>query len=507
MKTQVPQKLVLAHDLGTSGDKAVLVGVDEGIVGSTFIPYATHQLAATWAEQDPEEWWTTVCRATRELLRSHHLSQSDVAVVAFSGQMMGCLPVDKRGRPLRNAIIWADQRAVAEAREFVERVGLARIYYITGHRVGPAYSCPKMVWLRRHEPEVFRNTYKFLQAKDFIVHRLTEMWATDYSDACGTGLFDLVRKEWAESLVEAAGLDLRMLPRAVPSTTVVGEVTSSAAEVTGLAPGTPVVIGGGDGVCATAGAGVVGEGTAHLYLGSSAWLAAASRDPLLDPAMRTVTWVHIDPDWYSPNGTMHNAGSSLEWVRGLFRVRDYAVLEAEAEACGAGADGLVFLPYLLGERSPYWNPSARGTFVGLTPTHGRPHLFRAVLEGVAFNLRAILEALEGQGLSVARLRVVGGGAQSRAWRRILADVLGRPLELLAHPLEATAIGAAMAGAVGVGLVSDLAEAGTRLARIVGVEDPTPSDVYSTLYGVFREAYDRLIPVFERLARVQEKEGV
>lgn len=503
----MPRKLILAHDLGTSGDKAVLVGMDEGIVGSAFIPYTTHQPAATWAEQDPEEWWSAVCCATQEVLRSHRLSPNDVAVVAFSGQMMGCLPVDKYGRSLRNAIIWADQRAVAEAREFVERVGLARIYHVTGHRVGPAYSGPKMVWFRRHESRIFQKTYKFLQAKDFIVHRLTETWVTDYSDACGTGLFDLTRKAWAESLVEAADLNLDMLPRVVPSTTVVGEVTTEAAKATGLAPGIPVVIGGGDGVCATAGAGVVGEGSAYVYLGSSAWLAAASRDPLLDSAMRTFTWVHIDPGWYSPNGTMHNAGGSLEWVRGLFGVRDYAVLEAEAQACGTGAGGLVFLPYLKGERSPYWNPSARGTFVGLTPKHGRSHLFRAVFEGVAFNLRVILEALEEQGLSVARLRVVGGGAQSKVWRRILADVLGRPLEVLAHPLEATAVGAAMAGAVGVGFVSDLAEASLQLVRIVDVENPTPSDVYSTLYGVFREAYYRLIPVFEGLAKVQEREGV
>jgi len=503
----MPRKLILAHDLGTSGDKAVLVGLAEGIVGSSFAPYATRNPIATWAEQDPEDWWNAVCATTHEIVRAHRLSAGDVAGVAFSGQMMGCLPVGHNGRPLRNAIIWADQRAVAEAERLVDRVGLPRVYQITGHRVGPAYSAPKMAWLRRHEPRTFQETHKFLQAKDYVAYRLTDTWATDYSDACGTGLFNLATKEWAAELLAAMGVDPSLLPQAVPSTAVVGEITPEASRATGLASGTPVVIGGGDGVCATAGAGVVEEGSAYVYLGSSAWLATVSQTPLLDPAMRTFTWIHMDPHRYSPNGTMHNAGASLDWVRGLFEVTDHAAFEAEAAACGAGAGGLVFLPYLRGERSPHWNPRARGTFVGLTPGHGRAHLFRAVCEGVALNLRIIRDALEDQGLSISRLRVVGGGAQSRLWRRILADVLARPVELVAHPLEATAVGAAMAGAVGVGLVPDLAEAARCLARTVEVESPVSSDIYANLYRVFRQAYDRLVPVFDGLASIQENEGV
>lgn len=499
----MPSGLILAHDLGTSGDKAVLVGLDEGIIGSSFTPYQTNYPFATWAEQNPEGWWKAVCQVTQEILKVHRLRPQDVAVVVFSGQMMGCLPMARDGTPLRNAIIWADQRAVAEAQCIVEQMSLARAYRITGHRIGPAYSGPKMMWLKRNEPEVYDKTYKFLQAKDFIVHKLTGRWTTDYSDACGTGLFELVGRKWSEALVAVAGLDLDRLPQVVPATTVVGEVTSAAAQATGLAPGTPVVIGGGDGVCATAGAGAVGDGTAYVYLGSSAWVAAAAREPMLDPYMRTFTWIHLDSDWYSPNGTMHNAGSSLDWVRGLFGISEYTALEAEVEACRPGADGLVFLPYLMGERSPHWNPNARGVFLGLTKSHGQRHLLRAVFEGVAFNLRIILEALEKQGLSVARLRAVGGGAQSRVWRRILADVLGRPLELVAHPLEATAIGAAMAGAVGVGLARNFREASDRLVRIVGVETPRSSEIYPELYGIVHRAYDRLIPVFDDLARVQE----
>ncbi len=499
----MPRRLILAHDLGTTGDKAVLVHMEEGVVGTRFASYGTDYPSPTWAEQDPRQWWDAVCQTTRDLLGAHRVAGDDVAAVTFSGQMMGCLPVDGKGRPLRMAIIWADQRAVAEADELVKKVGLENCYRITGHRVSPAYSGPKLMWLTRHQPNVVQETHKFLQAKDFIVHRLTGEWATDHSDACGTGLFDLQRKVWAEELVAAAGVDPAQLPRPVPATTVVGEVTPAAARETGLAPRTPVVIGGGDGVCATAGAGVVVEGTAYVYLGSSAWVAAAARRPFLDPSLRTFTWAHLVPGWYSPNGTMHNAGSAVEWVRSLLGGIEYAALEDEVAAAPPGARGLLFLPYLMGERSPYWNPAARGAFVGLTRKHGRPELIRAVFEGVTFNLRLILDALVEQSLSIQHLRLVGGGAQSKVWRRILADILERPVELVTHPLEATATGAAMAGAVAVGLARDLTEASEHLVRIAGTEPSHTRACYSELFELFRRTYHHLSPVFDDVARHQE----
>lgn len=500
----------MAHDLGTTGDKAVLFDLERGMVGRAFSAYPTAYPQATWAEQDPNDWWRAFCEASREVISFCSISPEEIAVISFSGQMMGCLPLDREGVPLRRAIIWADQRATAEAMGLLERVPLEDGYRITGHRIGPAYSVAKIMWLAAYEPEVFEKTYKFLQAKDFIAHKLTGKWATDFSDACGTGLLHIHKRCWSEEIAKLAGIDLEKLPPVHPSTEVVGEVTREAASEAALSPGIPVVIGGGDGVCATAGAGVVDEGVGHIYLGSSAWVAGASRGPVLDPKMRTFTWPHLDPGLYSPNGTMHNAGSSLEWAKealGALELRvsewlglnPYDLLEKEAERVPAGAEGLIFLPYLMGERSPNWNPDARGVFLGITRKHTKAHLLRAVYEGVAFNLRTIFQALGELGVELQELRVIGGGAKSRLWTQILADVLGRPLTVTAAPQEATALGAAMAGAVGAGLLRNFREAADRFVELSETVEPrSVADVYEELHSVFLKAYEALVPVFALL---------
>ncbi|MEN3011190.1 MAG: xylulokinase [Candidatus Bipolaricaulaceae bacterium] len=499
--------VILAHDLGTTGDKAVAIDLHRGLLASAFVPYETFRPFPAGAEQDASEWWRAVCQASQAVLASGAFSPADLAGVVFSGQMMGCLPVDRRGQPLRRAIIWADQRAVQEASELLERVGLPQVYQITGHRVGPAYSGPKIAWLRRHEPDVYAKTYKFLQAKDFVVHRLTGAWVTDFSDAGGTGVFDLVSKEWASPLLRALEIEEEKLPDPVPSTTVVGAVTQPASRATGIPEGTPVVIGGGDGVCATAGAGLVGAGEGYVYLGASAWVAALARTPCLDPQMRTFTWVYLDPTWYSPNGTMHNAGAALDWVRELFHVEDFSLLEKEAESSPPGAGGVLFLPHLRGERSPFWNPLARGVFVGLSFHTHRSHIFRAALEGVALNLKAIAVALEENRVQLSRVRLIGGGARSSLWAQIIADALGRPVELVAQPQEATAIGAAAAGTVGVGLVSDLACAVRNLVQVREEVRPQHKEIYEFLYPLYLEAYGNLSLLWPKFAEFSREANV
>lgn len=510
------KKYVLAHDLGTTGDKAVLFDVEAGrIVGNAFASYDTYYPAATWAEQDPRDWWRAFCMATREVLTRNAVPPQDIAVLAFAGQMMGCLPVAENGAPLRKAIIWADQRATSEARGLVERLGLEKVYRITGHRVGPAYSAPKFMWLKTHEPRIYEKVHKFLQAKDFIVHKLTGRWVTDYSDACGTGLLDIRSRDWSEEILAAVGIPRELLPDPVPSIAVVGEVGKEAAEEAGLAPGTPVVIGGGDGVCATAGAGVIQPGIGHVYLGSSAWVAGASKEPVFDPKMRTFTWPHLDPNLYSPNGTMHNAGASLDWAGECFgslekRVADWLevtlhdLMEWEAERIPAGSEGLIFLPYLMGERSPHWNPNARGVFFGITRKHRKAHFVRAVYEGVSLNLRTIFLALKELGVKFTEVRLIGGGAKSRLWTQILADTLGTTIRVVQAPLEATALGAAMAGAVGVELVPDFRTAAERFVGI-GVEvKPGPEmATYARLHELFVYIYDALLPVFDLLSEVMK----
>jgi xylulokinase len=500
---------ILAHDLGTTGNKATLFDTAGTAIATAFEAYETAYPHPNWAEQDPADWWRAVRDSTRELLSASTVAPGDIAVVSFSGMMNGALPVDKSGIPLRSAIIWADQRATAEAQFLADRCGFAEVYRRTGHRPGASYTAAKMLWIKRHQPELYARAHQFLQAKDYAAFLLTGVFATDYSDASGTNLFDLERRDWAVDIIEAVGLDARKLPPASPSSTVIGKVTREAAAETGLLAGTPVVIGGGDGACATVGAGCVHPGEAYNYIGSSSWIAVTSEQPLYDPQMRTFTFAHLDPELYFPTGTMQCAGGSFDWLERLLRGDRKAPLYEELSTSAAGVEpgarGLLFLPYLIGERSPHWNPLARGAFVGLTMSHGRAEIARAVLEGVAFNLKMILDAFLEQGAEIQAMRLIGGGARSALWRQILADVYGLPILRPALLAEATSLGTAIAGGVGVGLFPDFSVA----HEIVQIEEgerpqPTAQALYAELYPLFQETYRVLEPIFQLVATPAQK---
>jgi len=496
---------ILAHDLGTTGNKASLFDERGQPVASAFAGYETAHPRPGWAEQDATDWWRAVRDSTRELLSASTVAPGDIAVVSFSGMMNGALAVDAAGVPLRSAIIWADQRATAEAEFLAERCGFEQVYRRTGHRAGASYTAAKMLWIQRRQPELYARAHQFLQAKDYAAYKLSGIFATDYSDASGTDLFDLERRDWALDIIEAVGLDAQKLPPAYPSSTVIGKVTPQAAGETGLLAGTPLVIGGGDGACATVGAGSVCPGEAYNYVGSSSWIAVIAEQPLYDPQMRTFTFAHLDPVLYFPTGTMQCAGGSFDWLERLLRGEGDAPLYEELSAAAAGVEpgarGLLFLPYLIGERSPHWNPLARGAFVGLTMSHGRAEMARAVLEGVAFNLKMILDAFLEQGAEIEAMRLIGGGARSALWRQILADVYGLPILRPALLAEATALGAAIAGGVGVGLFPDFSVA-HEIVQVEEAERPNPTDSqrYAALYSLFQQTYTVLEPIFEQLSR-------
>jgi len=298
------EKFIIAHDLGTTGNKATLFD-EEGLVrASSYSVYGTEYPRPNWVEQSPEDWWQAICNSTRQLLAATKISSSQIACISFSGQMMGCVALDRQARPLCNALIWADTRAVFEAEQLIAKVGMEAVYRITGHRASSSYSAAKIMWVRNHHPEIFAEVFKFVQAKDFIVARLTGVFATDFSDAGGTNLYDLQAYDWSSVMLEAAGLEPSILPALYESTDVVGYVLSAIADEVGIAAGTPVVIGGGDGCCAAAGAGVVREGNAYNYLGSSSWIAIATKAPIFDPALQTFTFPHLMRGMYSPLGTM-----------------------------------------------------------------------------------------------------------------------------------------------------------------------------------------------------------
>jgi xylulokinase len=503
-------RFILAHDLGTTGNKATLFDEAGKMVAGAFGGYEVTYPQPTWAEQDPEKWWGAVVETTRRLLAESRVTPKQIAGIGFSGQMQGCLPVDSAGRPLRPCLIWADQRAVRQAAQMAEQLGEDRVYRITGHRISPTYTGPKIMWLRDHEPDVFARAYKFLHVKDYIAHRMTGTFATDRSDASGMNLFDLERGTFSDEILQAIDLDPDLLPDVHNSPDVIGTVTRQAADELGLTAGTPVVIGGGDGASAAVGAGAVMEGPAYNYIGSSSWIAFAASRPICDPKRRVFNFAHMVPGLFMPCGTMQAAGGSYQWLRReICRIEEgeseesgedvYEIMNRRAAQSVPGAHGLLFLPHLQGERSPYWNPTARGAFVGLTITHTRDDLIRSVLEGVSLNLRSILNVYLEAGARIDEIVAIGGGAKGEVLRQILADVFGLPVLRPRLLDQATSLGAAVATGVGVGIFRDFSVA-RQFNEILGRQTPNldARAAYDRLYPAFLEAYQALVPVFDEL---------
>ena len=503
--------LILAHDLGTTGNKASLYDSGGRLVASCLSEYNTEFAHPGWAEQNPEDWWQAVCTSTRQLLLESKTAKTDIACVVFSGQMMGCVPLGKDARALRNAIIWADTRATEQENALAERVSRHDVYRISGHRLSASYSLAKILWIKDNQPDIYEQTYKFVHAKDAVVARLTGNFVTDPSDASGMNLYNLEAGDWSAKLLNASELDPDKLPELKRSIDVVGEVLSSVSDEVGLATGTPVVIGGGDGCCAATGAGVVKEGSAYNYLGSSSWIALATDKPIYDPNERTFTWAHLIPGMFSPCGTMQAAGASYTWARDNLAALEkeqaaeqncsaYDLMNEAAQASIIGANGLLYLPYLLGERSPRWNPQARGAFVGLDIRHTRGDMFRAVLEGVTLNLKIILDTMTEQGVKVGAMRLIGGGAKSALWNKLMADIYGLPVQRLSLLDEATSMGAAIAGGVGVGIFKDFSVA-EELNPVINTVNPDAEahEKYQKLLPLFDAAYEALEPVYQSLA--------
>jgi xylulokinase len=501
-----PSPYILAHDLGTTGNKASLFDARGVLVSSALSAYPTDYPHPNWAEQDPEDWWRAVRVATRQLLAQSGVDPRAIAAVSLCGQMMGCVALGEDGNPLRSCIIWADQRAQAEADAVAAACGEAEVYRIAGHRTSPAYSAPKILWLRAHQPEFYGRAVCFLQPKDFVIFRLTGARVTDYSDASGTLLFDLHTRTWHAPFLRALDLPVEKLPTPVASTTTVGTVTPAAAAATGLMAGTPVIVGGGDGACAGVGAGVVSPGSAYCSIGTSAWISISSDAPVIDPAARTVTFHHLHPTRYCPMGTMQAAGGAREWAWSLLRNQGLDLdatedLDAAAAQVPPGAGGVLFLPYLLGERSPHWNPLARAAWLGMAMPTGKAELARAVLEGVALNLRLVLDTLRSQVPGIGAIRLIGGGSRSPLWRQILADCWRAPVQTLALKTEATAWGAAVAGGVGAGIYTW--EIAAQQARVVETIDPDPAHLafYDDLAAIYLDSYTALAPIYRRLAEL------
>lgn len=502
-------KYIIAHDLGTSGDKATLFAEDGRLICSYTKGYDTHYFNGNWAEQNADDWWDAVCVTTGKLISEAKIDPEDIAVVSFSGQMMGCLCVDKEGTPLRPSIIWADMRAVKESAKLEEEISQQEFYGIVGHRNTPSYGIQKLMWVKENEPEIYAATYKMLNAKDYIGFKLTGFFYTDYSDANSCGCFDIVNLCWSERILQAAGIDPDKMPKCKPSTYVGGYVTEEAAKLTGLAEGTPVVLGAGDGVTANVGTGSIEPGKTYCCLGTSAWVTTTSEKPVFDEDMRIVNWVHAVPGYYAPNGTMQAAGASYNWAKEqickweknqakIDNTSPYLFMNEEVQRSEPGANGLYFLPYLVGERAPRWNPDAKGAFVGLKAENTRGDILRSVLEGITFNLAICLDIMR-KYIPIEELTVVGGGAKGDVWQQILADVFQTKIQVPEMLEEGGSMGAAVIGGVGVGLFKDFS-AVNRFYKIN--QERTPDESLAKLYREKREVFDELYralePVFGKL---------
>jgi len=506
-------RYILAHDTGTGGDKAVLADLRGKILHSHYQPYPVHYPKPEWAEQDPNELWAAVAATTRAVLKESGVDPGAVLAVGVSAQMFNLLPVDEAGRPVTPMISWLDVRSVAQADRLLESNLPGLLFRHTGNIPTAKDIIPKILWLRDERPDLWRRTAHLLDCKEYILMRLTGRLATDHHGASSYFLFDPHRRRWSEEACRALGIPLEMLPPAVPCTEVIGEVTEGAARETGLSPGTPVVACAGDVAVAQSGAGASTAGKAHLCIGTATWVGVSTRRFTNDATHPFWALSHIDPDKWIIAGEMETGGGALMWFRDAFcqweaqqaekrGVSTYAFLSEMAGSVSAGADRLLFAPWLSGERAPVLDHHARGAFVGLAMSHTKAHLARAIFEGVAFHLRWIVESLEALGLRIESANAIGGGGSSPEWTRIISDVTGRRLHIVEHPQEAGAVGAALTVAVGMGIYPNM-EAVDDLIPIAQTVEPDErmAPRYEGMYREYRELYLALAPLYRRLHRL------
>jgi xylulokinase len=499
---------VLGIDVSTTATKAVLVDERGSVAAVAAAEYGFESPRPLWSEQDPELWWTAAQSAIRAALASAGAAAGDVVAVGLTGQMHGLVLLDSADRVLRPAILWNDQRTAAETDLIRRTVGPERLVQLTGNDALTGFTAPKLLWVREHEPELWERAAHVLLPKDYLRLRLTGQHALDKADGSGTLLFDLARRDWSPQVLEALAIEPAWLPPTHEGPQVTGVVNGAAAEATGLAAGTPVVAGGGDQSANAVGVGAVRSGVVALSLGTSGVVFAATDAPLYEPAGRVHAFCHAVPGRWHMMSVMLSAAGSLRWFRdALAPGTDFAELVAPAAEVGPGSDGLIFLPYLSGERSPHPDPDARAAFIGLNLGHDRRHLTRAVLEGVAFGLRDGLDLMVEVGLErPAQIRASGGGLASPLWRQILADTLEAEIATVATT-EGAAYGAALLAAVGAGWYPTVDAAVDEVVEVEPVAQPgAAASAYREAHATYRSLYPALVPAFRRLAGSREADG-
>lgn len=488
-------------DISTTGAKALLIDQDGQVIASATAPLTLTTPRPLWSEQDPNQWWNGIADSIRQALSAAHVSGSEVAAVGLTGQMHGLVLLDESGDVLRPAILWNDQRTGSQCDRMRERLGKERLIQITGNDALTGFTAPKILWVQENEPDIFARTRHILLPKDYIRFRLTGEYAFDRAGGSGTILFDLKERTWSKEVLEALEIPAEWLPRTYEGTQITGEVNASAAAETGLAEGTPVAGGAGDQAAQAVGVGAVDPGIIALTLGTSGVVFAPTEGALIEPEGRLHAFCHALPERWHLMGVMLSAAGSLQWYRdALAPELSFAELISEVQEIPPGSEGLIFLPYLTGERTPYPDPLARGGWIGLTIRHRRAHMTRAVLEGVAFGLKDSFSLIQEAGLgTIEQVRISGGGSRSQLWQQILADVLDVEL-VTVNTTEGAAFGAALLAGVGAQVFPDVASACRGTIRLTGSTQPSGAQhAYKEYYPHYQALYPALAEEFRVIA--------
>lgn len=506
---------LLGIDIGTSGTKALLINAskDGEVTASSTRTYPLYTPRPLWAEQEPEDWWQATIAAIRDVIEQSGIEPKSIKGMGLSGQMHGSVFLDADNSVIRPAILWCDQRTQAECDWIMDTVGREKTVELISNPVLTGFTAGKIIWLRNNEPEAYKQVRKVLLPKDYIRLRLTGEFATEVSDASGTALFNVTKRDWAYEMLDTIGIPKEWMPRAYESPEVSGRITAEAASLTGLAEGMPVVGGGGDQAAGAVGNGIVEPGIISSTVGTSGVVFAFAEKPVVDPKLRVHTFCHAVPGKWHVMGVMLSAGGSLRWYRDTFCESERAVAGAvgrdpydiicqEAANAPAGCEGLIFLPYLTGERTPYPDPNARGVFFGITLRSDKAHFSRSVLEGVAYGLRDSFGILEEMNVPITQVRASGGGARSAVWRQIQADVSGYD-HVTINIDEGPALGVALLAGVGTGIYPSVEQACRSVIKVCTTtkSDPAAKNVYDKYYVVYRSLYQSVKGQFGEVAQI------
>ena len=505
---------ILAHDIGTGGDKAIISDLNGHVLFSEYQAYSISYPSPEWVEQDPDELWRAIAETSQKVIIKSGIDPKEIIGVGISAQMWNTLPVDDKGKPLMPMMSWLDLRSVKQAEVAVAGDNARFIYDHTGNIPTAKDSIPKILWLKEERPDIWKNTACLMDCKEYILFKLTGRMVTDYVGASVYFLFDPIRKRWSSEVCNRLGIPIEKLPEALPCTDIIGSITEEAARLTGLRAGTPVVNCAGDVAVAQSGAGANQENRVHLCIGTATWIGISTSTFKNIPDKPLWGLCHINPEKYIIAGEMETGGGALMWFRDVLCKEEkqhsthigrstYDMINSMAESVPAGSDKLIFLPWLSGERAPVLDHYARGAYIGMAMSHTKNHMARAVMEGVAYHLRWICETIEGLGYNINAFNAVGGGCNSRVWVQIISDVTGKPMHVVKNHLEAGASGAALAVAVGLGVHKSMDDVDqlVEIDHVVNPSNPDDRRRYNDLYHVYRDLYTALIPTHRQLVEI------